>query len=358
MHTVSSTVAPAALKCFNGVIPLISKILLIGISLLFFCGRSWAASPAPVSETEPNNTAPTANSISILSGYAMVSASINPGGDTDYYLITGVPAGARIWVETDTGGPQNPGATSRDTVMDVLAADGVTVIENDDDDGVGNGADGTVETGLASIVAGRTLTAGGTYYIRVRSFSGTAVINPYILSIATTNAVGSAEIEPNATAATSNDMLTLGNSTGLQTGAINAPGDIDYYSLALKAGDTVFFCADSDPERDGIGTDLVLEFRNPSDALLLTVDSSTTGSLLNPAAEGSRYTVPSDGIYYVKVRHIAGVGTGSYHLMAAVREPAPAGSATSVPTLSAWGVILFSGLLILTAIRTLRHQEK
>jgi len=32
----------------------------------------------------------------------------------------------------------------------LLAADGTTVIENDDDDGTGNGGDGTTETQLAS----------------------------------------------------------------------------------------------------------------------------------------------------------------------------------------------------------------
>jgi len=63
-------------------------------------------------------------------------------------------------------------------VIDLLAADGTTVIENDDDDGTGNGADGTIETGLASMIGGRTLTAGGTYFIRVRAFSATAIIDP------------------------------------------------------------------------------------------------------------------------------------------------------------------------------------
>ena len=265
--------------------------------------------PNVTPETEPNDTFGTANALNLASQpCAIVSGAINPGGDLDFFTFTGAPAGSRIWIETDTGGTQNAGATSRDTVIDLLAADGTTVIENDDDDGTGNGGDGTIETGLASMIGGRTLTAGGTYFIRVRGFSATGIINPYRLFVRLTNVAATPEVESNNTAATANPA-------GLTSGSIGVAGDVDYYSVPAVAGNVVYFNTDADPERDGVGTDLVVEFRDPSDVLLLSVDSSITGSVANPAAEGANFTITADGTYFIKVRHFSATGTGTYHLM-------------------------------------------
>ena len=263
---------------------------------------------ATSAEAEPNDTAGTATPIT-FTPIAITTAAINPGGDVDFYTFT-APAGSRVWIETDTGGTQNAGATSRDTVIDLLAADGATVIENDDDDGTGNGGDGTIETGLASIIAGRTLTAGGTYFIRVQAFSATGIINPYRLFVSLTNVAATAEVEANDTAATAN----VANSPALRSGSIGVAGDVDYYSVSANAGDTIFFPVDADPERDATGTALVVEFRSPADALLLSVDSSVTGDLANPAAEGANYTVDAAGTYFVKVRHFSATGTGTYDI--------------------------------------------
>jgi pre-peptidase/HYR domain-containing protein len=274
--------------------------------------------PAVTLETEPNGTPATANTIN-LSGSAqpcaVVAAAINPGGDVDFFTFTGAPAGSRIWIETDTGGTQNPGATSRDTVIDLLAADGVTVIENDDDDGTGNGGDGTIETGLASMIGGRTLTAGGTYFIRVRAFSATGIVNPYRMFVTLTNMAATPEVEANNTAATANPITTGSGQIGLRSGSVSPASDSDYYSVAATAGNIVYFNTDADPERDGTGTDLVVELRSPTDTLLLSVDSSITGSLANPAAEGANFTINTSGTYFVRVRHFSATGTGTYHLM-------------------------------------------
>jgi len=260
------------------------------------------------SEGEPNDTAGTATALT-FTPTAITTGAINPGGDIDFYTFT-APAGSRVWIETDTGGTQNAGATSRDTVIDLLAADGTTVIENDDDDGTGNGGDGTIETGLASIIAGRTLTTGGTYFIKVRAFGATGIINPYRLFVSLTNVAATAEVEANDTAATAN----VANSPALRSGSIGVAADADYYSVSANAGDTIFFPVDADPERDGTGTDLVVEFRSPADALLLSVDSSITGDLTDPAAEGANYTVDAAGTYFIKVRHFSATGTGTYNI--------------------------------------------
>jgi len=70
---------------------------------------------------------------------------------------------SQIWAYVDTGtvhGIQNPPATSRDSLLYLYAGDGTTLIEKDDDDGTGNGLDGTIETPLSSAIAGRILVAG------------------------------------------------------------------------------------------------------------------------------------------------------------------------------------------------------
>jgi hypothetical protein len=260
------------------------------------------------SETEPNDTSGTATALT-FTPTAISTGAINPGGDIDFYTFTAL-AGSRVWVETDTGGVQNAGATSRDTVMDLLAADGTTVIENDDDDGTGNGGDGTIETGLASLIAGRTLTAGGTYFIRVQAFSATGIVNPYRLFVSLTNVAATPEVEANDTAATAN----VANSPALRSGSIGVLGDADYYSVSANAGDTIYFPVDTDPDRDGTGSDLVVEFRSPADAVLLSVDSSISGDVDNPAAEGANYTVNASGTYFIKVFWFDDEDTGNYDI--------------------------------------------
>jgi hypothetical protein len=145
-------------------------------------------SPPVTPEREPNNTSGTAN-IPIFQSeaqrYAIISGVIDPAGDVDFFALINVPAG-RVCIATDTGGTPTAGATSQDTVIDLLAANGNTVIETDDDDGTGNGGDGTVETPYASLIAGRSVSA-GTYFIRVRGFNVSAVINPYRLFITLTS---------------------------------------------------------------------------------------------------------------------------------------------------------------------------
>lgn len=273
--------------------------------------KGGARAPRPYatgSEQEPNNTSGTATALT-FTPTAITTAAINPGGDIDFYTFT-APAGSRLWVETDTGGVQNAGATSRDTVMDLLAADGTTVIENDDDDGTGNGGDGTIETGLASMIAGRTLTTGGTYFIRVQAFSATGIVNPYRLFVSLTNVAATAEVEANDTAATAN----VANSPALRSGSIGVLGDADYYSVSANAGDTIFFPVDADPDRDGTGSDLVVEFRSPADAVLLSVDSSISGDPTDPAAEGANYTVQAAGTYFIKVFWFDDEDTGNYDI--------------------------------------------
>jgi hypothetical protein len=198
-----------------------------------------------------------------LSCFATGTGAVSPGGDNDFWKIPLV-AGERAWISTDTGATQNGGATSRDTAIDLLDTGGTTVLENDDD---GNGGDGTVETGVASSIADKALTSTGDGYIHVNAFNATAVVDPYRIIYASTPNAAVAEAASDDTAAT----------------AMASPG-----------------------------TDLLVEMRDPADSLLLSVDSSITGSLTNPVAEGADFVAPVAGTYFLKVRHFSALGAGSY----------------------------------------------
>ena len=112
-------------------------------------------------EDEPNNTIATADAIEFTSSArrcAILAGTISPGGDVDFYSFQAA-AGSRVWIETDTGGTQNGGATSRDTSIDLLAYSGgefAVILENDNDDGTGNGGDGEIEAFNSSMIGGKT----------------------------------------------------------------------------------------------------------------------------------------------------------------------------------------------------------
>ncbi len=274
---------------------------------------------AITAEVEPNATFATATALSFSSGLALGNHAITPAGDLDFWSATLI-AGQRIWILTDTGGPQAAGATSTDTVIDLLAPDGTTVIENEDDDGTGTGGDGSVESLFASAIAGRTIAATGTHFIRVRGFNANDVVNPIAMFVARTSAADqSAEVEGNNTSATANPVVT---GLSVRTGSIGVAADRDFYQINAAVGDVIYYSADADPERDGIGTDLVLELRAADGTTILqSVNSSLVGSLADPAAEGSRFNVLTTGTYYLVAAHSSATATGSYHLMVANGPP-------------------------------------
>ncbi len=113
---------------------------------------------APVlrAESEPNDTPSTATFLPMVGGYGIATGIIS-SGDVDVWKFTvAATVGTnRVWILTDTGGTQAAGATSRDSIIELLAPDGVTVLETDDNNGTGNGGDSTIETTSSSAIAGR-----------------------------------------------------------------------------------------------------------------------------------------------------------------------------------------------------------
>lgn len=108
-------------------------------------------------EAEPNDTSGTATPLGTTPVRVrgdLYTFPVPPLGDVDYYSFT-AGAGDKVYAATMTffsGG-------SGDTNLDILDTNGSSVLENDNDDGSFGS--------IASVVAGRTLPAAGTYFVQV-----------------------------------------------------------------------------------------------------------------------------------------------------------------------------------------------
>ena len=301
--------------------------------LAAFPARSDTRALTPTPESEPNNTFATADPLTLTGSCQVASGSISPAGDLDYFSFT-APAGSRLWARVDT----SASSTDLDSVLTLYAADGTTVIEEDDDDGIANGCDSSVESRFVSSIAGRPLTAGGTYYLRVRDFDGLNVtpvntITAYTLEVVVTT-TSSAESEPNNTAATANSIVTALSPIGVRTAEINPIGDVDYYSVVAGAGSSLFISADGEPERNG-GTDVVVEVIAPDGStVLISVDNTDNVGFPPPPSEAFCVNIATAGTYFIRVTGFTSstkMSTGTYSLMVADCSP-PIGASTPTPT--------------------------
>ncbi len=276
-----------------------------------------------VNEAEPNGTAATAANIGSLTGQTLRigSGANTPAGDVDFWAIT-VPANSKVYAFVDTGGS----TTSRDSVMDLIDTNGTTVLESDDDGATATNATTTILSLSASAIAGKTLAAAGTYYLRVAHFSGSTTISAYKLYVVVTT-TSSAEVESNNTPALADSITPAADAGRVRTGSIGAAGDVDYYSISgVTAGSLINVNADCDPERDETSTDLVVDLIAPdATTVLLSIDGTPAFFGIPPDSEAATITAATAGTYLVRVRHFSATGTGTYALMAAVGSPAAAG---------------------------------
>lgn len=270
-------------------------------------GPARAFCPGTDVELEPNDTPATATAINVGPGTSRgIGGGISPAGDLDYFSVA-MQAGDRLWVSVDTGRSSGTPPFSRDSVLEVYAPDGVTLLERDDDDGTANGRDATVESQDASLVAGLAASVSASYLLRVSAKSPATQIAPYTLLVGVSR--GSIpEQEPNDDPA--HAML---GSFGVVDASLSGPGDVDYYRLWLLDAGLPFVAVDGDPERDGVGTDVVVEWvtNGPTPTLLMQADSSGASGSPAPPAEGAllapdtqqtvRITGPAAGTYRVGV---------------------------------------------------------
>ncbi len=259
-------------------------------------------------EVEPNGTPATATALPSTDMVAV--GNVFPNGDLDYFSFTGA-AGDRVYAATMTS---FSASASVDSFLTLFASDGTTVIEDDND----NGSFGST----SSSIAGATLPANGTYYLQVRHNSATGQLRPYRLHLRVQSGAPVAETEPNDTTATANPLPP----SGWVSGATSAATDLDFFSLTLNAGDSVYLSLDLDPERDSTEWNAQLGLGVFNNFVLVVNDGGATGF----DSEAFFMTVKDAGTYYVLVSApTAGTTFGTYHLSVSVLPQAQQANCTT-----------------------------
>ena len=257
-----------------------------------------------VAEVEPNGTSATATP---LTGTNVVGQGTNiPASDVDFWSFSAA-AGDRVYAAVMTSA--SPGSVN--SILDVIASDGTTVLETDLDDGTFGAT--------SSSIAGTLIPSPGTYYLRVRE-NTTATIRPYHLHFQLQSGAPVPETEPNDAAP---QPLPA---SGWVSGSTSAVSDVDRYSINLNAGDTIYLSLDLDPERDAVEWNGVIGL-GPFAGIILTISDAGAQS---PDSEAFFMTVQDTGTYQV---FVAATGTfGTYHLSVSVNPPVDEGLNCTVYT--------------------------
>jgi subtilisin-like proprotein convertase family protein len=260
--------------------------------------------------SDPHQTAATARPLGTeVYNAVKLKAAISRGVQGHYYSFDG-QAGDRVFAATLTALNE----LNRDTAIDVLDADGATVLETDDDDGT--------FSPLSSSIAGMTLREAGTYYIRVRNAGPAYQRLPYELFVRVLRGDAAAETEPNSDPASAN---LLPNNAAIQ-GLLALHDDIDVFSIALNAGDTIWLSLDTNPLRDVASPPAQLGFGQFDGSIFLAANDAGHDG---PDSESLFMTVQHSGTYYVAVSGAGGGIAGDprpYILSAAVFPRACSGS--------------------------------
>jgi subtilisin-like proprotein convertase family protein len=256
-------------------------------------GPSGVALPAdPSVESEPNGTAATATPISSVP--ARFRANIDPVfTDVDFYSFA-ASTGDRIYAATITSAATG----GSNTTLDLIAPDGTTVIQSDDEHGSLGPS--------SSSIAGATAPGNATFYLKV---SATSAVLRYELYLEIRSGVPTAETENN------DNGQAVANTGAWMSGDVSSVDIIDRFTLSLNVGDTVFLSADLDPERDasdllaGIGIDLI-------NGYTMTVDDSTS---VSPRSEAFVHSIDVAGTYKMQLRCTSTCPTGgNYHFSISV----------------------------------------
>jgi cysteine-rich repeat protein len=135
----------------------------------------------PDCEIEPNDSAAAA---SFYPEGMTIKAAIDPMGDQDYFAFA-VTATSDVRIETFDGAGPSSCASGVDTLIDLLGADGATVLASDDDDGPlsCSRVDPTVDLGARRL-------APGTYYVHISDFKDDEPMDAYTLRISFTAVCG------------------------------------------------------------------------------------------------------------------------------------------------------------------------
>src|SRR5262249_18361383 len=110
-----------------------------------------------------------------------------------------------------------------------------------------------------------------------------------------------------------NPVIVPPSTIGFVSGTLT-PGDNDFYSASLQAGDRVLIAVDGDPGRDGTSTNVRFQLRDTdgSSPIILANSGSSSGGF---DAEGLVFDIPVTGTYFIRVFGGAGSTQGDYTLL-------------------------------------------
>jgi hypothetical protein len=230
------------------------RIVSVGTALALIFAATSIGLSAPVSESEPNNTFGTADSLT--SGDAM-SGAISPVSDLDYFAIPGVNHlwGVIALLDTSTGAADPPGRLS------MLRADGTTVLQTDS---------GSWEKG-SGIAFGPYIDEAATHYLKVEEDGGDATIADYTLRYYPTIITTQPEVEPNeSTAQAQTTSFTM-------RGTLSSGTDVDCYAFFGYSAQDFIFSLDGDPDGNGASFNPVLEVRDAANAVVASANLTGNG---------------------------------------------------------------------------------
>lgn len=300
------------------------KLRLLSLAVLPLFVPTLLAQGSP--EVEPNNVAADSGVFTLGLG-TQGEGSVGVSGDVDFYKITLTSASdLRVWT--------NPGFTGAlsDTLVDVYAADGTTLLGSDDDGGVG----------LYSLLVLGNLAAGD-YYVVVRGFStnvgnytfdvvaaapGTYVaVAPPLANIAEAPESNDPRPTFGAGVATASQVFSLnaGNLSaagGSTTSFTFATADYDWYAFTVTTtGNHTFETILGAPSP--ATTDTVVGLFDSSLTFLASDDDGGAGNL-----SLLTYNITTPGTYYAVVK-AWGTSIGNFSLrILGPLPPVPTGTAT------------------------------
>ena len=249
-------------------------ILAVAVSLAFLFSMIYVRPVAAADAYEPDNSPATATTIS-TDGIAQ-SHTIDLAGDVDYVKFSAT-SGTEYTIETTLG-------TCTDTYIYLYDADGTTIIDYDDDSGVG----------YASRITW-TCVSSGIYYVKIRHYyddeTGSYDISVFAASSTTQNDMGTSGDAGNRLSA----AAVISPKSG--TGYIDETDTSDYYAVNVTSGQTISV---SMTPPSGSDFDLELYDTNQSE-----VDSSSLGGSQTDSVEE---VSTSSGYFYIRVYRWSGSG--------------------------------------------------
>lgn len=236
-----------------------------------------------VTESEPNDAIGTADAIGSTSTFR---GNLSSSAESDYFSFT-ASAGNAIAIKFTSAQESAPTVRLYNPSNALIATD-------------------TGGAGVHFVAA-----TGGTYKFQLSGDnSAGAFAGDYAGSVVVVSGAAISEIEPANNSFGGAVPLALSTSTNRAAGTLATPGDVDLYSVELRAGRWYTFSIDTGSDqiaRGGRQLGMYNEFGQ-------LMEVSYTGSMGTSAATGFGFRVERTGRHYIAVTAAAPTGVGGYVL--------------------------------------------